>query len=293
MALHHQTGVDVVWDQKAYMHKTLCVLAILGLTLTPACFCATPPPAGQTNCKGVLVDTQTDPLNCGVCGNPCLTGQKCSAGLCTVGGSGGSCGSCTAGQVCCGGTCYTADPTVGCADGTREGFSDTGAFPAIAACAATWSAQSMQSPRTCQPCGNGLGACAAPEDACAFGWHLCMKNGAPNDLTTRVTMAQCNSALGGAASFVTGTSIFPSSANASNCGASTCTLPLPCTSGNWGASGLGYAPYCCGTGCMSDGCANCIYGTGSDYWAGNNEGCAQYASTDNDGVLCCKDPAVQ
>jgi len=60
-------------------------------------------------------------------------------------------------------------PASGCADGTREGFTDLARFPNIAGCAAKWK--------------NGLGVC--PErhigsndemfgcSACATGWHLC------------------------------------------------------------------------------------------------------------------------
>jgi hypothetical protein len=53
-------------------------------------------PTTQTNCGPVLgcVDLQTDPANCGVCGNQCDPGATCTAGGCT----------CTAGQIDCGGT---------------------------------------------------------------------------------------------------------------------------------------------------------------------------------------------
>jgi hypothetical protein len=50
---------------------------------------------GQTLCNGVCVSTQTDPLNCGACGQACATGQVCEAGSCA----------CPAGQTLCDGGC--------------------------------------------------------------------------------------------------------------------------------------------------------------------------------------------
>lgn len=46
--------------------------------------------SSPTSCNDQCVDTNTDPKNCGSCGNACLTGQECN---------GGQCSKCPAGQV--------------------------------------------------------------------------------------------------------------------------------------------------------------------------------------------------
>ena len=38
---------------------------------------------------------------------------------------------------------------------------------------------------------------AVPEDACASGWHLCVKNGWPADLRERISAAACDSSSAG------------------------------------------------------------------------------------------------
>ena len=72
-------------------------------------------------------------------------------------------------------------PSVGCADGTREGFVDQKAYPQIAACAGAWDQPGITPDAVVPTCGrqggndgakaNGQG-CAAP-DLCADGWHIC------------------------------------------------------------------------------------------------------------------------
>jgi hypothetical protein len=37
---------------------------------------------GLAFCNDVCVDTQTDPANCGLCGNACGAGEICFAGVC-------------------------------------------------------------------------------------------------------------------------------------------------------------------------------------------------------------------
>ena len=40
---------------------------------------------GQGGAGGAACQTETDPINCGECGNVCATGQTCVAGACTCG----------------------------------------------------------------------------------------------------------------------------------------------------------------------------------------------------------------
>ena len=67
---------------------------------------------------------------------------------------------------------------VGCADGEREAFRDAAAFPAIAGCAASWAGDlSLRAAGSGTACGNSIGPCTAPRDACAVGWSICGDEG--------------------------------------------------------------------------------------------------------------------
>jgi hypothetical protein len=71
---------------------------------------------------------------------------------------------------------------VGCADGTREGFTSLEKYPDIAACAGGWSVAGLVAPETLAPqCGraagnsgaNPNGSACSVADLCAGGWHVC------------------------------------------------------------------------------------------------------------------------
>ncbi len=88
---------------------------------------------GLSSCNGVCVDRQTDPANCGACGNVCAAGEICFGGLCARDhrcGAGltncndicvdllidpancGVCGNvCASGDICFGGQCATDNRT--------------------------------------------------------------------------------------------------------------------------------------------------------------------------------------
>jgi hypothetical protein len=72
---------------------------------TPTCSgsaCACPP---QNMCGGTCVQIQSDPGNCGACGNACPTGAACSNGTCQ----------CPSGQTSCNGACIdTTTDTANC-----------------------------------------------------------------------------------------------------------------------------------------------------------------------------------
>jgi hypothetical protein len=87
-------------------------------------------PRGTRRCpgsRGACVDLQTDPKNCGACGNDCSSCHSCGGECCA-----GVCGLCfAAGQICCQGRycvnpftdpkncggCGAEDPAHVCADG--------------------------------------------------------------------------------------------------------------------------------------------------------------------------------
>jgi hypothetical protein len=72
-------------------------------------------------------------------------------------------------------------PEVGCADGEREGFLDSEAYPHIAGCAGGWDKPGITPDTVKQTCGgkggddgdNAEGNGCATADLCAAGWHLC------------------------------------------------------------------------------------------------------------------------
>ncbi len=182
------------------------------------CGCA---PPKSTNCghdagvAGACVDLTSDSHNCGKCGTQCsgstpvcsdgscvancdtASGQTQCAGQCvTLGNDSNNCGACgstcTPSEVCSGGVCtpFSSIGAVGCADGTREAFTNQTTFPAVAACGGGWDGNGnlpnytgvFPSPlRTTNPnCAqngnsgpnpNGTGCSAI--DLCASGWHIC------------------------------------------------------------------------------------------------------------------------
>jgi len=90
-------------------------------------------------------------------------------------------------------------PTViGCADGSREGYVDAFAYPAIASCGGAWDIAGVYNdgPACDRAAGNdgtnadGVGCNV--EDLCAPGWHVC--NG-PNDVDIRTGGLGCTDAV--------------------------------------------------------------------------------------------------
>jgi hypothetical protein len=243
------------------------------------------------SCAGMECGYDGCGSSCGTCPYPqTCTGGKCvckpwctTRGLnCGSDGCGGTCGTCTGGQVCGElGTCVDDPAVIGCADSTREGFKDLKIYPTVASCQAAFAAQSLRVTRTGATCGNSLRQCTVPEDACAAGWHLCMKNGWAGDLTDRVSGVDCYSPVAGSASFVTGSSEYVAANN--------CTMPLPCNS---------IPSICCGAGCDKNSDTNyddCAWADQTATHCVSNWGCTQScgtASSTTDGVLCCKDPPV-
>jgi hypothetical protein len=93
-----------------------------------------------------------------------------------------------------------APSTVGCADGTREGFVDPAAWKHIAGCSGAWSVPGVRGPDVAQPrcaraAGNtgtaasGMGCSVA--DLCADGWHVCRDG----EDVRRNSPTECESAI--------------------------------------------------------------------------------------------------
>jgi hypothetical protein len=162
-------------------------------------------------------------------------------------------------------------PPSGCSDGTRESFKDTAQFPTIAGCGAAWGETSMRAPATGVACGNDLGTCSAPADACATGWHVC---GAPpygpQDISGRISVDGC---LGQPGEF------------AAALGDQTCD---PCTPSTPGAGAA-----CCGSACIQQN-GSCIYPSQTAWFGvigGHTNLCGDIIAMDpaSRGALCCKD----
>ncbi len=89
------------------------------------CMCAVPSGtlalcgAGEVCCPGVgCLPTQSDPWNCGACGQQCQAGEKCEDGRCVCGDAVNATGPvCVDGAICCGEACAAPeDETCQCAD---------------------------------------------------------------------------------------------------------------------------------------------------------------------------------
>ena len=266
-----------------------------------------PPGCPATSCcAGECVNPQTDPEHCGVCGNACVNSEECVDGRCLAvclpdcagrrcggDGCGGSCGECETREFCADETSGAPRPNFrcvdvsqGCADGTREGFLNVGVYPTVASCAGLFRNPNMRAPATSRRCGNDLGTCPAAADLCAPGWHVCMSNGWPGDLTERIAAADCPSSIAGDGAFCAATDALdvPGTCNGPYTPPYECTADVcvPCC--GWTVS----QDNCCGldgiwdvneTWVGGDGCINCVR-------------CSNALVPAPTGVLCCQDPAI-
>ena len=173
-----------------------------------------------------------------------------------------------------------APDLIGCADGTREAYVDLATYPAIAGCTATWAGMmDMRAPRTGSACGNDLGACAAPADACAPGWHLCASDGTDTDLLV-LTGDQCDDEPG---------SFIAASSHCTPPGGS-CTIPMTLFVCPSSPTELDCSqPICCGTACdTSNTCQDSVWPGQTHENAMDGASCGTTLATTQDGVLCCR-----
>lgn len=80
----------------------------------------------ELECRGICVDTMTDPSNCGACGRVCSDGLTCSGGACTA--------SCTAPEVECAGACVNTQ-TSAAHCGACDAACDAGTACVLGGCA--------------------------------------------------------------------------------------------------------------------------------------------------------------
>jgi hypothetical protein len=170
---------------------------------------------------------------------------------------------------------------VGCADGQREAFVDDHAFPNIAGCLASWTGeQSLRAKSAAASgCGDDGGACAAPADACAPGWHICGASGATADLK-QVSGEQCEHAGGGR--FSAGISHCKTNRDCEYDQAPDAVYP--CMDDGWCSE-----PVCCGDDCGGFGvCQDGIWPKKTHIPVGTDQGCNHASSARAGGLLCCR-----
>ena len=241
---------------------------------------------GQDNdCDGVADNGVSEPNGCSD-NNPCTSGDACIDSVCQ--GTAYVCNDgnpCTADSCNGDGTCTFAPDAVGCADvgcsdGTREGWVNAANYPTVAGCAGTWSNTNLRAQRTNTICGSGT-ACPVAEDLCGAGWHICMKNGQPSDLSSRLSASQCDGGPNGA--FLVASSRCTGWSFLGGCEYDT---PYGCGGGNGCDQAI-----CCGQDCSKPTCDDAVWNNNTVRFDVNH-GCGDISPNNESGVsgiLCCRD----
>ncbi len=173
------------------------------------------------------------------------------------------------------------DPAaVGCADGTREAFFDGLTYPKIAGCMATWTgAESMRTPATGATCGDGIGPCASPDDACGPGWHVCGTSGSVAELRA-YSADECQNAGNGM--FISAISHCAAQGNTCNYD-TTSTANYACYESGWCSEAV-----CCGSACTRQGiCPDGVWTGATHITPSESNGCGAATAPAAGGVLCC------
>ena len=176
---------------------------------------------------------------------------------------------------------------VGCASGECDAF--CAASATVHGCLASWAGTaSLRAPPSGKPC--AMGVCAAPADACAAGWSICMADFATSNITTfraGISAEACAAVSSDPRKFVAGMS--HARAAWSNLPPAPCP-PVPVTddkgcavAGTWGGE-----PVCCGGACIAPSCPNSVWPGMTNIHVDENASCDAIAGGVADGVLCCK-----
>lgn len=173
----------------------------------------------------------------------------------------------------------------GCADGSCDAFCDAAG---LAGCVAAWDGhQSLRAAKTGTGCG-GARRCAAPADACAAGWAICLSDPASAALSqaafrAAVSPERCATGFDGAL-----VAAMSSGRNGPPCP----NTPPPCDLGCSVPEVWGSEPVCCGTACRLPSCPSAVWSNATRIMFGKDPGmphsCGSIASTWVQGVLCCK-----
>ncbi len=198
------------------------------------------------------------------------TDQAC--GVCVPGATEacGVNGTQTCSAQCKWGTCSVSN-TIGCSDGSRDGFVSATSYPKITGCLGDWNEGSMRAPKTGVPCGKDTGVrCAVPADLCSEGWHVCgTPPYGPTDISAKMTNAQCTAETTGS---------FLAALGDLECD--------PC-------SATGFGAVCCGSTCIQQN-GSCVWANATP-WVGevgtHTNLCSDVYNTYPTvwGALCCMD----
>lgn len=177
---------------------------------------------------------------------------------------------------------------VGCSSGFCHAFCNVSST--VHGCLAQWDgSQNMRANKTGSSCGDSLGKCNVPADACAHGWGICLSdfNIAGLDITSfRSGITPNNCGKNDPRSFVTGMShaiLSWQPLPPGPCPVETITVDNSCSSPGWGSE-----PVCCGQSCDTPSCPNSIWINNTRIHIGENEACGSIQSQFVSGVLCCK-----
>jgi hypothetical protein len=172
------------------------------------------------------------------------------------------------------------DPAiVGCADGQREAFVDAAKFPKVAGCIGEWpDLANLRAAPTGGTCGDDLGPCAVPADACASGWHVCGASGQIAEVAA-IGGPECEQAGGG--KFVAAISHCATQSGCNYADASTGSYQ--CFEKGWCSEAV-----CCGTGCGVGVCPSGVWVDQTRIAKGTDQGCGAMRASRARGILCCK-----
>jgi hypothetical protein len=159
-----------------------------------ACADRCPCPPGQSNCRGVCVNTATDPSHCGACANVCVGGTRCIDGQCRCPRTlsfcddrcvdtasytlhCGGCGRvCRPYEFCSSGQCVCGEPGLVCASGLTCCAGGPGTTRVSAACTDLRS-DARNCGRCDLPCrmpdGRSYGVCCRGVCCAGYGFDCC------------------------------------------------------------------------------------------------------------------------
>ena len=179
---------------------------------------------------------------------------------------------------------------VGCASGQCDAFCNVSAT--VHGCLASWPATaSLRAPATGKPC-DAKNVCAAPADACAPGWALCLGNfsAAGADIAAfraGISADACAAAQSDPRKFVAAMS--HARAAWSNLPPAPCPpAPVDDDNGCAEAGTWGSEPVCCGGACVAPSCPGAVWTGRTQIHIDEDASCDALAGGVADGVLCCK-----